>query len=136
MPGWGGGRWGGGGRGGARDDAEVGGPELEAHVPRLAVGTGVLEGHGRVEQIAIEAERRPRVARGENRKDRGEHPGTVARGRDALGTKAKVRPAVNADLHDAVWAAVPADATPERYGPRRAFLLAHVGPGDTVLDLG
>jgi ubiquinone/menaquinone biosynthesis C-methylase UbiE len=43
---------------------------------------------------------------------------------------------VNAELHDAVWAAVPADATPERYGPRRAFLLAHVGPGDTVLDLG
>jgi ubiquinone/menaquinone biosynthesis C-methylase UbiE len=43
---------------------------------------------------------------------------------------------VNAELHDAVWAGVPADATPERYGRRRAFLLAHVGPGETVLDLG
>ena len=43
---------------------------------------------------------------------------------------------MNAELHDAVWAGVPADATPERYEQRRAFLLAHVGPGDTVLDLG
>lgn len=43
---------------------------------------------------------------------------------------------MNAELHDAVWADVPADATPERYELRRAFLLAHVGPGDTVLDVG
>jgi len=31
---------------------------------------------------------------------------------------------------------VPADATPERFGLRRAFLLAGVAEGDTVLDLG
>jgi ubiquinone/menaquinone biosynthesis C-methylase UbiE len=43
---------------------------------------------------------------------------------------------VNAELHDAVWAGVPADATPERYGLRRTFLLAGVAPGDAVLDLG
>lgn len=40
------------------------------------------------------------------------------------------------ELHDAIWEAVPVDATPERLGLRRAFLLAHVAPGDTVLDLG
>jgi 2-polyprenyl-6-hydroxyphenyl methylase/3-demethylubiquinone-9 3-methyltransferase len=39
-------------------------------------------------------------------------------------------------LHDAIWEAVPADAAPERFAPRRAFLLAHVAPGDAVLDLG
>jgi ubiquinone/menaquinone biosynthesis C-methylase UbiE len=41
-----------------------------------------------------------------------------------------------ADLHDAVWEAMPADATPERFDLRRDFLLAHVAPGETVLDLG
>jgi ubiquinone/menaquinone biosynthesis C-methylase UbiE len=41
-----------------------------------------------------------------------------------------------ADLHDAVWEAMPADATPERFELRRAFLLEHVAPGETVLDLG
>jgi ubiquinone/menaquinone biosynthesis C-methylase UbiE len=40
------------------------------------------------------------------------------------------------DLHDAVWASVPADAMPERFALRRAFLLAHVRPGDAVLDVG
>jgi cyclopropane fatty-acyl-phospholipid synthase-like methyltransferase len=39
-------------------------------------------------------------------------------------------------LHDAIWDAVPAGATPERFALRRAFLLAHVEPGATVLDLG
>jgi ubiquinone/menaquinone biosynthesis C-methylase UbiE len=43
---------------------------------------------------------------------------------------------VAADLHDAVWEAIPADATPERFARRRAFLLAHVASGQTVLDLG
>ncbi len=41
-----------------------------------------------------------------------------------------------AELHDAIWAGMPDDATPESFGPRRAFLLAHVTPGETVLDLG
>lgn len=40
------------------------------------------------------------------------------------------------DLHDAIWDCVPDDATPERLGLRRAFLLAHVRAGDTVLDVG
>jgi len=39
-------------------------------------------------------------------------------------------------LADAIWEAVPADAAPERFAERRAFLLANVRPGDTVLDLG
>jgi SAM-dependent methyltransferase len=39
-------------------------------------------------------------------------------------------------LHDAIWEAVPADAEPERFALRRAFLVAHVQPGETVLDLG
>jgi ubiquinone/menaquinone biosynthesis C-methylase UbiE len=43
---------------------------------------------------------------------------------------------VTAELHDAVWADVPADATPGQYELRRGFLLAGVSPGDTVLDLG
>ena len=43
---------------------------------------------------------------------------------------------MTADLHDAVWEAMPADATPARFGPRSAFLLAHVAAGETVLDLG
>jgi ubiquinone/menaquinone biosynthesis C-methylase UbiE len=38
--------------------------------------------------------------------------------------------------HDAIWEAVPAGATPERFALRRAFLLAHVAAGATVLDLG
>jgi SAM-dependent methyltransferase len=37
---------------------------------------------------------------------------------------------------EAVWRAVPAGATPERFAARRAFLLAHVRAGDRVLDLG
>jgi SAM-dependent methyltransferase len=37
---------------------------------------------------------------------------------------------------EAVWRAVPEDATPERFSARRAFLLAHVRPGMPVLDLG
>jgi ubiquinone/menaquinone biosynthesis C-methylase UbiE len=37
---------------------------------------------------------------------------------------------------EAVWRAVPKDARPERFGARRAFLLAHVREGDRVLDLG
>ncbi len=41
-----------------------------------------------------------------------------------------------AELHDAIWAAVPADAQPEHLALRRAFLLAGVGAGETVLDLG
>jgi SAM-dependent methyltransferase len=37
---------------------------------------------------------------------------------------------------EAVWRAVPEDATPERFASRRAFLLGHVRPGLSVLDLG
>src|SRR3954468_5644026 len=37
---------------------------------------------------------------------------------------------------EAVWRAVPAGATPERFAARRAFLLAHVRAGERVLDLG
>jgi len=39
-------------------------------------------------------------------------------------------------LADAIWEALPGDAAPERLGARRAFLLAHVQPGERVLDLG
>jgi ubiquinone/menaquinone biosynthesis C-methylase UbiE len=37
---------------------------------------------------------------------------------------------------EAVWRAVPGDALPERFAPRRAFLLGAVRAGDRVLDLG
>ena len=37
---------------------------------------------------------------------------------------------------EAVWRAVPEDARPERFAARRTLLLAHVRPGDRVLDLG
>ena len=39
-------------------------------------------------------------------------------------------------LADAIWEALPADAQPERFAERRAFLLAHVRAGERVLDLG
>ena len=39
-------------------------------------------------------------------------------------------------LREAVWRAVPPGAEPERFGPRLAFLAAHVEAGQTVLDLG
>ena len=39
-------------------------------------------------------------------------------------------------MHDAIWEALPADATPARFAPRRAFMLGRVEAGDTVLDLG
>lgn len=39
-------------------------------------------------------------------------------------------------IHDAIWDALPAGARPERFATRRAFLLAHVEPGTTVLDIG
>jgi len=42
----------------------------------------------------------------------------------------------HADLLDAVWAAVPPDAGPERFAVRRDWLLARVEPGERVLDLG
>jgi ubiquinone/menaquinone biosynthesis C-methylase UbiE len=38
--------------------------------------------------------------------------------------------------HDATWQSVPADASPERFELRRAFLLRHVSPGWRVLDIG
>jgi ubiquinone/menaquinone biosynthesis C-methylase UbiE len=41
-----------------------------------------------------------------------------------------------AELHDAIWRTLPADAVPEHLALRRAFLLAHVAPGDRVLDVG
>ena len=37
---------------------------------------------------------------------------------------------------EAVWRAVPEDARPERFGPRRDLLLANVETGERVLDLG
>ena len=37
---------------------------------------------------------------------------------------------------EAVWRAVPEGAVPERFAPRRAFLLGHVRGGQGVLDLG
>jgi 2-polyprenyl-3-methyl-5-hydroxy-6-metoxy-1,4-benzoquinol methylase len=40
------------------------------------------------------------------------------------------------DWREDVWRSVPEGAEPERFGARRAFLLAHVAPGDRVLDLG
>ena len=40
------------------------------------------------------------------------------------------------DLREAVWRAVPADAEPERFAARRAFLLAGVRSGERVLDVG
>ena len=40
------------------------------------------------------------------------------------------------DWREHVWRSVPEDAEPERFAPRRAFLLGHVAPGDRVLDLG
>ena len=39
-------------------------------------------------------------------------------------------------LADAIWEALPAEAAPERFAERRAFLLAHVAAGERVLDLG
>lgn len=37
---------------------------------------------------------------------------------------------------DAVWEAVPERTEPELFAERRTFLLDHVEPGDTVLDVG
>jgi SAM-dependent methyltransferase len=42
----------------------------------------------------------------------------------------------HADLLDAVWAAVPPDAEPERFAERRAWLLERVAAGESVLDYG
>ncbi len=39
-------------------------------------------------------------------------------------------------FREAVWEAVPDDALPEAYAPRRAFLLTHVPPHARVLDVG
>ncbi|MEA2155284.1 MAG: hypothetical protein QOE11_1424 [Solirubrobacteraceae bacterium] len=40
------------------------------------------------------------------------------------------------ELADAVWEAVPPGAQPERFELRRAFLVANVSRGETVLDIG
>ena len=42
----------------------------------------------------------------------------------------------HADLLDAVWAAVPEGAEPERFAVRRDWLLERVAPGEVVLDHG
>ena len=42
----------------------------------------------------------------------------------------------HADLLEAVWAAVPLDAEPERFAVRRDWLVSRVAPGERVLDLG
>ena len=39
-------------------------------------------------------------------------------------------------LADAIWESLPADAAPEHFVQRRAFLLANVAPGERVLDIG
>ena len=43
---------------------------------------------------------------------------------------------MSSELHDAIWEAAPADAVPEELALRLGWLLAHVRPGATVLDLG
>ncbi|MBU6338076.1 MAG: hypothetical protein KGR19_09750, partial [Acidobacteria bacterium] len=40
------------------------------------------------------------------------------------------------EWREAVWAAVPEGAVPERFEVRRDWLLGFVSPGDRVLDLG
>ena len=40
------------------------------------------------------------------------------------------------EWREAVWAAVPEDAVPERFAARRGWLLSYVSPADQVLDLG
>jgi ubiquinone/menaquinone biosynthesis C-methylase UbiE len=40
------------------------------------------------------------------------------------------------DLAEAIWDALPADAVPERFEERRAWLLRHVPSGARVVDLG
>ncbi len=40
------------------------------------------------------------------------------------------------DWRETIWAAVPPGARPERFEQRRTFLLANIGGGDRVLDLG
>jgi len=40
------------------------------------------------------------------------------------------------ELLESVWASVPAGAEPEHFAERRDWLLARVGPGERVLDLG
>jgi 2-polyprenyl-3-methyl-5-hydroxy-6-metoxy-1,4-benzoquinol methylase len=40
------------------------------------------------------------------------------------------------EQHEAIWAALPEGLEPEGYPLRHAFLLAHVRPGQTVLDVG
>ena len=42
----------------------------------------------------------------------------------------------HADLLEAVWAAVPPDAEPERFAIRRDWLLSRVAQAERVLDLG
>ncbi len=42
----------------------------------------------------------------------------------------------HAELLEAIWEAVPVGAEPERFGPRRDWLLERVRPGERVLDLG
>lgn len=42
----------------------------------------------------------------------------------------------HAELLDALWEAVPEGTEPERFSLRRDWLLARVGPGERVLDLG
>src|SRR5919199_2872872 len=46
------------------------------------------------------------------------------------------RAMASTSLQESVWAAVPADVEPYELERRRAFLAAHVHPGQTVLDLG
>jgi len=42
----------------------------------------------------------------------------------------------HADRLEAIWAAIPRDAEPERFAVRREWLLERVAPGERVLDLG
>jgi 2-polyprenyl-3-methyl-5-hydroxy-6-metoxy-1,4-benzoquinol methylase len=40
------------------------------------------------------------------------------------------------EYHESRWRALPVGCEPERFGRRLDFLLAHVGPGQRVLDVG
>ena len=40
------------------------------------------------------------------------------------------------EFYEDVWSELPDDLTPYAFARRRAFLLAAVGPGDRVLDVG
>ena len=62
--------------------------------------------------------------------------GEIAPRAPPAGAASSLRPVTLRDYHEALWESVPEASLPADFALRRRYLLAHVRPGERVLDVG